>query len=179
MINPGENGSGSTTAELKQKISEDIRSASDYAGRAATNISDDAKDAATEQKNVLAKKLGGVAAALEKVASELESGDNRDIGNLTRNLGTNLRSASQRIEDRSLSEIAGMAEDFGRRQPLAFLSMATIAGLAASRFLTSSAPKSENPKGDVAPSGQLPASRAPSTSVAPTSLTTAEDRAYD
>ncbi|MGE7368900.1 nutrient deprivation-induced protein [Neorhizobium sp. NPDC001467] len=179
MISPQETGPGSTTSELKQKISDDIQSVSDYAGRAATNISDDAKDAATEQKNVLANKLAGVADALEKVSSELESGDHRDIGHLTRNLGTNLRSASRSIEDRSLSEIAGMAEDFGRKQPLAFLSMAAIAGLAASRFLTSSAPKSAASTRDGAVSGQLPASRAPSTSVAPTSLTTTEGRAYD
>lgn len=179
MISPGENGSGSTTSDLKQKISEDIQSASDYAGQAATKISDDAKDAATEQKNVLANKLGGVADALEKVASELESGDQRDIGKLTRNLGTNLRGASRSIEDRSLSEIAGMAEDFGRKQPLAFLSMAAIAGLAASRFLTSSASNSATSTRDGARSGQLSASRAPSTSVAPTSLTTTEGRTYE
>ncbi|WP_312408034.1 nutrient deprivation-induced protein [Rhizobium sp.] len=180
MINHGDNASGPATADLKQKVSDDIRSVSDFASREATSASDKAKEAATDQKNVLAEKLGGVAQALEKVATELDSGDNRDIGKLTRNLGTNLRSASESIQDRSLSEIAGMAEDFGRKQPLAFLGIAAIAGLAASRFLTSSAPNSgvSGGRGNTVNS-QLSPSRAPSTSVAPTSLTATEDRAHD
>lgn len=180
MIDHGENVSGSTTADLKQKVSEDIQSVTDFAHREATAASDKAKEAATDQKNILANKLGGVAQALEKAAAELENGENRDIGKLTRNLGTNLRNASARIEDRSLSEIAGMAEDFGRKQPLAFLSIAAIAGLAASRFLTSSAPNSGGEQGSTSSSPKtLSPSRAPSTSVAPTSLTTTEGRAYD
>jgi hypothetical protein len=35
--------------------------------------------------------------------------------------------------------MAGMAEEFGRKQPLAFLGVAALAGLAGSRFLTASA----------------------------------------
>jgi hypothetical protein len=180
MIDHGENVSGSTAADLKQKVSEDIQSVTDFAHREAATASDKAKEAATDQKNILANKLGGVAQALEKAAAELENGENRDIGKLTRNLGTNLRNASARIEDRSLSEIAGMAEDFGRKQPLAFLSIAAIAGLAASRFLTSSVPNSGREQGSTSSSPKtLSPSRAPSTSVAPTSLTTTEGRAYD
>lgn len=180
MINHGENASGSTTADLKQKVTEDIQSVSDFTSQEAANASEKAKEAATDQKNVVAQKLGGVAQALEKVATELDSGDNRDIGKLTRNLGTNLRSASESIQDRSLSEIAGMAEDFGRKQPLAFLSMAAIAGLAASRFLTASAPKpGVLQSGATTSPGKLSPSQAPSTSVVPTSLTTTEGRAHD
>lgn len=180
MIDHGENASGSAAADLKQKVSDDIHAVSDFAGRSAANASDKAKEAATDQKNVLAEKLGVVAQALEKVATELDAGDNRDIGRLTRNLGTNLRGASDSIQDRSLSEIAGMAEDFGRKQPLAFLSMAAVAGLAASRFLTSSASKSGVAQSHGTTSNtQLSRSKAPSTSVAPTSLTATEDRAHD
>jgi hypothetical protein len=126
---------------------------------------------------------------MEKVAGELESGDNRDIGKLTRNLGDNLRSASDRIQDRSIGEIASMAEDFGRKQPLAFLSIAAIAGLAASRFLTASAPKRSTVKSGTvkpgpvqnrAPAAQAPAhNNTPSTYVAPTSLANTEGRARD
>lgn len=173
MIDHGESGSGSTTSGLKQKLSEDIQSVSEFTSREATIASDKVKASANDQKNVLAEKLGGVAHALEKVASELESGDNRNIGKLTRNLGSNLRSASASIKDRSLGEVAGMAEDYGRKQPLAFLSMAAIAGFAASRFLTSSAPKSGMPQDRNTASGNdLPPSSAPAASVAPTNLTT-------
>jgi hypothetical protein len=180
MSDHGENASGSTTADLKQKVNEDIQSVTDFASREATVASEKAKEAATDQKNILANKLGGVAEAMEKVAAELDNGDNRDIGKLTKNLGANLRDVSESIGERSLGEIAGMAEDFGRKQPLAFLSMAAIAGLAASRFLTSSAPKSGVSRvGSSSSSGQPSASRAVPTSVAPTSLTVTEDQTHD
>jgi len=180
MINHEENASGSTTADLKQKVSEDIQSVSDFTGREAANASEKVKEAATDQKNVVAQKLGGVAQALEMVAAELDSESNRDIGKLTRTLGTNLRGASESIQDRSLSELAGMAEDFGRKQPLAFLSMAAIAGLAASRFLTASAPKSSgSPSGATISPSEFSPSRAPSDSLAPTSLAATEGRAHE
>ena len=195
MIVHGEEASASSAEDLKQKISDDMQSVSDFARKEASTVSAKAKEAASDQKNILAAKLGGVAEAMEKVAGELESGDNRDIGKLTRNLGDNLRSASDRIQDRSIGEIASMAEDFGRKQPLAFLSIAAVAGLAASRFLTASAPKSGTVKSGAVKSGavksgtvqnhaaasaaQAPAHNTPSTYVASTSLAHTEGRARD
>ncbi len=86
-------------AELKQKVSDDLDSISDLAKSGVSTASEKAKEAATDHKNVLARKLGSVAEALGKVSSELDRGENRDIGGLTRNLGTNLRNASEsRIE---------------------------------------------------------------------------------
>lgn len=83
--------------------------------------------------------MSGVALAIGKVADELERGDDPELGKLARNIGTSMKKFSDDIQDRSLGEIAGMAEDFGRKQPLAFLGVAAMAGLAASRFLTASA----------------------------------------
>lgn len=169
-----------SAAELKTKVAEDIQSVTDFARHEATAATDKAKDAAADQKNLIAHKLGDVAKAMEKVAAELEGGENRDIGRLTRNLGENLRSASNSIQDRSLGEIAGMAEDFGRKQPLAFLGIAAIAGLAASRFITSSAPKTgrstPSPK---AWADNRPASSVPSTIVASTSVVPPEGQFND
>ncbi|MDP9840496.1 ElaB/YqjD/DUF883 family membrane-anchored ribosome-binding protein [Neorhizobium huautlense] len=179
-MNEHEQPAQPSAAELKTKVAEDVQSVTDFARNEATAATDKAKDAATDQKNVIAHKLGDVAMAMEKVAAELEGGENRDIGRLTRNLGNNLRSASDSIQDRSLGEIAGMAEDFGRKQPLAFLSIAAIAGLAASRFITSSAPKSDrsasSPKN---PAESRPVSGLPSTLVASTNVVTTEGRFND
>lgn len=130
--------SGSPTIDIRQKVSDDLRSAKQAAGDQLSGVSDKAKEAAGEQKNMVAEKLGGVASAMEKVALELEQGDHQDIGRLTRNLGSSMRKFSDDIKGRDLGEIAGMAEDFGRKQPLAFLGVAALAGLAASRFLTAS-----------------------------------------
>ncbi|MBW6425410.1 nutrient deprivation-induced protein [Rhizobium sp. XQZ8] len=137
--NPREAGSSqSSAAGLGQKISDDIASLRQTAKDELSGAADKANDVAIEQKNVIASKVGGIAAAMEKVAAELEQGDQRDIGRLTRNIGSSMRTFSDDIKDRDIGEIAQMAEDFGRKQPLAFLGMAAIAGLAASRFLTAS-----------------------------------------
>lgn len=128
-----------TSADIKQKLSEDISSATDYARETISGAADQAKDAADQQKNFIAGKMNGIAMAIEKVADELEQGDDRDIGKLARTLGSTMKTFSTDMQDRSLGEMAGKAEDFGRQQPLAFLGLAAIAGLAASRFLTASA----------------------------------------
>ncbi len=128
-----------TAADIKDKVTDDLRSVQQKAQDGLADVSDKAKDAASEQKNMVADKVSGIAAAMEKVGHELEQGDQADIGRMTRNLSTTLRTFSEDIKDRDLGQIAGMAEDFGRRQPLAFLGAAAVAGLAASRFLSASA----------------------------------------
>lgn len=140
---PSESGTSNeptaTAADIKDKLSEDLQSASSFARNELSDASDKARAAATDQKNIIATRMNGIASAIEKVAGELEQGDNRDVGKLARSLGSGMRKFSDDIQDRSLGEIAGMAEDYGRKQPLAFLGLAAIAGLAASRFLTASA----------------------------------------
>lgn len=133
------NEPAATAADIKDKLSEDLQSASSFARSEISGVSDKAQAAATDQKNIIATRMNGIASAIEKVAGELEQGDNRDVGKLARSLGSSMKKFSDDIQDRSLGEIAGMAEDYGRKQPLAFLGLAAIAGLAASRFLTASA----------------------------------------
>jgi hypothetical protein len=98
-----------------------------------------AEQLATKEKNFAAQQLGGVATVLQNVGSELERSQQDSIGHYARKLGNSLQDFAHDMEDRDLGELAAMAEDFGRRQPVAFLSMAALAGFAASRFLTASA----------------------------------------
>jgi hypothetical protein len=48
------------------------------------------------------------------------------------------------IEDRDVDDLLGMTQDFGRRQPVAFLGAAALAGFVASRFALASAHRREN-----------------------------------
>nr|WP_246810490.1 hypothetical protein [Ensifer sp. ENS08] len=72
---------------------------------------------------------------MEKVGSELRDSDQPGLGRYTQDLGNSIGRLARECEDRDLGEIASIAENYGRKQPLAFLGMAAIAGLAASRFL--------------------------------------------
>ncbi|WFU50127.1 nutrient deprivation-induced protein [Sinorhizobium terangae] len=134
-------GTGEDTSDrnLQQAVREDLNDIREFADQQAEQAREAAARAAEHEKNAVARQLSCVAMAVEKVGSELQQSDQQTLGRYAQQIGTSLRGLARDVEGRNLGEIAGMAEDFGRKQPLAFLGMAAIAGLAASRFLTASA----------------------------------------
>lgn len=97
-----------------------------------------AKDAVGSQKDMLADQVGGVAEALGNVADELDSKGNA-TSRYARMIADNAEKVSSTIRHNDVDALLGMANDFGRRQPAAFLGMAALLGFAASRFLVASA----------------------------------------
>ncbi|PDT80452.1 nutrient deprivation-induced protein [Sinorhizobium sp. BJ1] len=130
---------GATDRSLQQAVREDLDELRQFADERTEEAKEAVSQIAEEEKNLTARQLSSVAMALEKVGGELEQTDQRALGRYAKRMGSSLQGFARDIEGRDLSDIAGMAEDFGRKQPLAFLGMAAIAGLAASRFLTASA----------------------------------------
>jgi hypothetical protein len=124
---------------IRQKVKDDVESVRHMAQGQMSNVSAKAEEAADRQKGYAAEKVAGIATVIEKVGSELEGQDQPEIGRMARQMGESVHRFADDIKGRSLGDIAGMAEDFGRKQPLAFLGMAAIAGLAASRFVGASA----------------------------------------
>lgn len=143
-----DDASGSSQAvpaldSLKEKVSEDLTQASDAVAKGTATMTGKVQETVVEQKNFAARQVGGIATALEKVGGELEASDQRDVGRFARRIGHDIQAIAKTIEGRDLGEIAGIAEDFGRREPVAFLGAAALAGLVASRFLTASATRSK------------------------------------
>ncbi|CCE99926.1 probable nutrient deprivation-induced protein (plasmid) [Sinorhizobium fredii HH103] len=132
-------GEGGMDRSLQQAVREDLDELRQFADERTEEAKEAVSLAVEDEKNLAARQLSGVATALEKVGGELEQSDQRALGRYAKQMGSSLQGLARDIEGRDLGEIAGMAEDFGRKQPLAFLGMAAIAGLAASRFLTASA----------------------------------------
>jgi hypothetical protein len=130
---------------LREKIDEDISSVKETAQDVAHKAADKAAEIADRQKSYAADQIGKVASALERVGEELKSDDAGAIGGYTSQLGVSARHIADKVKDKNLSEIAGIAEDFGRRQPLAFLGLAAVAGIAASRFMMASKPATTVP----------------------------------
>jgi len=124
--------------DLKAKVGEDVTSVRDAVKEGGEAAAEKVKDVVTDQKTFAAHQLGGLATALEKVGAELEGSDQQHVGRYAKQIGGSVQSLAKEIEGKDLGEIASMAEDFGRKQPLAFLGVAALAGLAASRFLTAS-----------------------------------------
>lgn len=136
---------------LRDKIDEDIGDVKDVAQDAAHKATDKVAEEAERQKSYAADQLGKLAGALERVGRELQSDDAGAIGGYATQLGGSARHFADSVKDKNFSEIAGVAEDFGRRQPLAFLGLAAIAGLAASRFLMSSKTTGQTKASSAAP----------------------------
>jgi hypothetical protein len=125
--------------DLTRKASDDFGTVKDKAKEQLQEASGKVEEVASKQKNIAARYAASIGAALEKVGAEMQSGEDAQVGRYAKELGSTVKSYAKDIEDRDLREVAGMAEDFGRRQPVAFLGVAALAGLAASRFLTASA----------------------------------------
>lgn len=132
-------GESGMDRSLQQAVREDLDELRQYADERTEEAKQAVSRIAEDDKNLAARQLSSVATALEKVGGELEQSDQRALGRYAKQMGSSFQGLARDIEGRDLGEIAGMAEDFGRKQPLAFLGMAAIAGLAASRFLTASA----------------------------------------
>lgn len=129
-------------ADLKSKLADDVTAARDTIKEGADTAVEKVNEAISEQTYFAARQVGGIATALEKVGAELEASDQPEVGRYARQIGRSVQTAAKRMEGKDLGEIAVMAEEFGRKQPLAFLGIAALAGLSASRFLTASAKRS-------------------------------------
>ena len=106
---------------------------------------DKAKGLAMEQKQLFAEQLEGVSSAVQKVAAELEAEDASTAG-YARTIADGVDRFTKTIKEKDIDGLVAMAEDFGRKQPGAFMAAAAIAGFAASRFLVASA-KRRQPAG--------------------------------
>lgn len=130
------------STDLKTRVREDMASARETLKSTAESAAEKAESAASGQVSYVARQMKGVAEALQKAGAELEGSDQVEVGRYTSQIGRSVQGFAKQMEGKDIGEIANMAEAFGRRQPLAFLGMAALAGLTASRFLTASASRS-------------------------------------
>ena len=139
---------------LSDKVKEDMGAAQETLKTAANNAAEQAKGAASGQVNFAVRQVQGIARAFEKAGAELEDSDQAEVGRYTKQIGHSVDRFAKKMEGKDIGEIATIAEGFGRQQPLAFLGMAVMAGLAASRFLTASANRTT--AGSITPSETSP-----------------------
>jgi hypothetical protein len=128
-----QNLAGSVAAEATEQVGH----IADEAKAQAAAAVDKAKGLAGEQKALLAGQIGGVADAMQRVAKDLE--DNSGSGaQYARMIADNAEKLSSTIKNNDVDALLNMAQDFGRRQPAAFVGVAALLGFAASRFLLAS-----------------------------------------
>lgn len=135
--NPDARGAGAEArddaGQAASRVAEDARN---VARQASERVRDEAYQQGDRAKEGVASEISGIADALRKAAGDMRSGSpqERTIGQLA---GT-LADASDAIRDRDLGEISSELSRFARRNPLAFLGGAALAGFAATRFAKAS-----------------------------------------
>jgi hypothetical protein len=160
------------SATLKDKVAEDLQTANSAVRSEFSRAKQKASDVASEKKHFAADRVSGVASAIEKVGNELEQGDQPEVGRYAKQIGSSIQRFAGDMEGKDMGEIAAMADDFGRRQPAAFLGIAALAGFAASRFLTASSERRAEPSSATRPSAPRTAGTQATTSASPVGPTT-------
>lgn len=130
-----------------EKASHEAEALKSQAEEKIGEASQGAKSFASDQKNLAAAQITGIASAISKVADELND-EQATTARYARDLAEGLDSFGKEIEGKSVDELVGDAQNFGRTQPLAFLGAAALAGFAASRFAGASAQRRQTNSGN-------------------------------
>ena len=129
---------------VTQRAADDVRELGHQAEAKVGEATEKAKSFAANQKDMAAGQINGVAAAIVKVADELDGSDQATVARYARDFAAGLSGMGKTIEDRDIDDLMGLAQDFGRKQPVAFLGAAALAGFVASRFALASTHRREN-----------------------------------
>lgn len=129
---------------IKQRAQDDVRELGQQASEKVSEATDKAKSFAADQKVLAANQINGVATAIAKVADELDNTDQSTVARYARDLASGISNFGKTVQDRDVDDLMGLAQDFGRKQPIAFLGAAALAGFVASRFAVASAHRREN-----------------------------------
>ncbi|WP_375449981.1 nutrient deprivation-induced protein [uncultured Devosia sp.] len=129
---------------VRQHAGEDIESLKDEAQSQIGAATEKAKGFASEQKDMAAGQLSGIAAAITKVADELSQSDQAAVAGYARDLAGGVGKFADTMQNSDVDQLMSMAQTFGRRQPMAFLGAAALAGFVASRFAMASAQRHDS-----------------------------------
>lgn len=128
----------SAAGKVVDEAKEQVESLTDLARSELSDAAHRAKSLAADQKDHIAEQVEGVADALGKAAADLEQ-QNGPSAQYARLIAENAEKLSDVIRNNDVDQILGMAQDFGRRQPVLFVGAAALLGFAASRFVLASA----------------------------------------
>lgn len=125
-------------SQVNDEASSQLSQLAEQAKDKVSEATDKVKGVAAEQKDLLAQQIGGVAEAMERVATDLEFNGSASA-QYARMIADNADQLSSTIRDNDVDQIMSKTQNFGREQPVAFLGAAALLGFAASRFLLASA----------------------------------------
>jgi len=124
--------------DVTNQVKQEAAAIGDEAKAQLADAAEKAKGMAEEQKQLLVDQLDGVSSSLDKVAGELEQ-QGEGTAHYVRMVADGAGKLTSTVRDNNVDDMLAMAEDFGRKQPVAFMGAAALLGFVASRFLVASA----------------------------------------
>jgi len=128
----------SLASDVALEAKDQASNLADQAKAQVAQTAEKVKGMAAEQKDLLAGHIGGLAASMSRVADDLDQ-NNDASAHYARLIADNAEKLSTTIHDNDVDQILEIAQNFGRKQPAAFMGAAALLGFAASRFLMASA----------------------------------------
>lgn len=116
------------TAELKAGVRD-----------AADDLKKQVRSTAATQKDAAAQQMNGWAHALKSASDDLRDRGQESAAAWVRQAADGLERCSGTVRERNVDDLVGTVEDFARRQPVAFLGGAVVAGFGLARLMKSSA----------------------------------------
>jgi len=120
------------TKEKASELKQEVHAATEQA-------KEQVRSAATHQKDAAAQQMDGFAHALMAASDDLRGRGQEFAAEYVREAASGLERASEAVREHDLDEIIANVEDFARRQPVAFLGGAVVAGFGIARLMRSSA----------------------------------------
>jgi hypothetical protein len=134
---PGD-GTDASSGNLADRADEIAGTVREHADKLAQPAIEKVREVGEAGKNVGAEGISGLARAVHNIAGEVEK-EVPQVAPYVRQAADGLERASSALRERSVGDLFGMAEDFARREPVAFLGASVLAGFMLTRFLKSSA----------------------------------------
>jgi hypothetical protein len=147
----GETGAGSGNQGVMDQIKDAGGNLADQATTTAGAVMDQARGQAQSQaegqRDRLAGTLGSTASALRQTSQKLRDQEQDGVAQLVDSAAERMDGFARYLRERSITDLIGDVERFGRNEPGIFLTAAFGAGLFAARFLKSGGSKSGSTSG--------------------------------
>lgn len=132
-----------STEEGRQQSREVAQQGQQKASEYAQQGREQAKGQIATQKERASGELHGISQALQKTAEQLKEQDQEPIGRYADQASEQAEKFSNYLSERDAEQLLNEAKDLARNKPAIFLGGAVLVGVAAARFLKSSAGQRE------------------------------------
>ncbi|MBL8554097.1 MAG: hypothetical protein JNL41_07450 [Phenylobacterium sp.] len=131
-------GAASRTGQARDLIGQAGHTLKAEAQSFASAAQDRVRAEAQKGTQAGARTLGDFANAVRKAGDELAGADQSPASKLVRQAADGLESLSRNLADKDPGDLLDAVRDFGRRNPVAFIGGAVLAGIAIGRFVRAS-----------------------------------------